>query len=288
MQRTKAVKTGIACLIICCTVLVLFTVSEAVKLRALVRAVEQERRIAGSAVPTRAAELQRMERELSTLKEPDEDAAGGLFGYGIMPDISETAATVRRLLALRNIRPERFRITGNGNEAQAEFLFRCNPPRFFSFLAEAAEDGAVEITSVNIRPVTETVFEAGGISGLASPEIDVTMRTRSRIPVSGNAGLRTLNSVRIAQAFYIPRPSLRAADLLADAPAKSTLPEDRSDENNDDTVRHKNSITVVGTIRGADNREYVYGKDVESGRIVTIQNGAATPLFSSGGNQNEK
>jgi hypothetical protein len=263
-MRNKAVKAGRICLIIFCTALVFFTVFEAVKLRALVLTVERERSIAGNAASAGTVDLQKMEKELAALREAD---TGGKAGRGIIPDISETADTVRRLLAQRYIRPERFRITGNGNEAQAEFLFHCNPPRFFSFLAEAVGKGTVEITFVNIRPLTETV--------LASPEIDVTIRVKGRIPVSENAGIHTVNTIRIAQAFYIP-----------DIPGPS-LPDEREVETGEDTEQQENRIAVVGTIRGADDMEYVYGKDIESGRIVAVQNGAARPAFINGGNQNE-
>jgi hypothetical protein len=103
------------------------------------------------------------------------------------------------------------------------------------------------------------------------------MKVRNKTSSSKDAGLPAF-PIRIAQAFYIPRPSLPVQ--TPDPPRESAVSEDLFSTVIPPVSGEKDRVTVLGIIRSADDTEYVYGKDIESGRIVTIQNGAAAPLIS--------
>jgi hypothetical protein len=289
VEKNKIIRARYICLIAGCTLITFFTVFEAVKLFRIIRFVEQERRETGDIIPVTEKDIEKLVHELSLLKGPDSAEEGlppGAVGsavYKTFPGISEIAAVVRRLLEDRHIRPERFRITGKEPESLIEFQIRCTPVQFFDFLSEAGTEGTIAVSSVSIRTITDT----GTYS--ASSKIDVTVKVKSRIPVLRNveSPQRAVKSIPAVQNFYMPRLPLPGINL----PRKDTSSEDRSftgsgfaetetqgtaDYNNND-LGQENKIIFLGIIRDVFNKEFIYGKDIESGRIVMIQNGEVMP-----------
>jgi hypothetical protein len=310
MGMNKAIGTGFICIIIGCIVIAGFTIFEAVNMCKLFISVEQEHREIGNIIPVTATDIQKLEEELFLLKKPDfpgrEFPEGDTINparYGTIPGISETAAVIRNLLAGRYIRPDRFRITGKEPEAQAEFQIRCSPLQFFGFLAETEEERTITISSVSIRLLTGTEKEMQKVSS----EIDVTLKVKGKAFIFRNTEIpyHPFNSALVSKAFYMPRPSLPAhmteplkkntgsesifsgntdsgdndSNGSIDQEYTKTAAVVETDDNNGNIV-HENKVIMLGIIRDADNTEYIYGKDIESGRIVTVKNSTVTPSFN--------
>ncbi|MDR1949203.1 MAG: hypothetical protein LBQ38_07415, partial [Spirochaetaceae bacterium] len=81
---------------------------------------------------------------------PPEDPEAEEPGPPAVPAIAEAGAEVRSLLLRHSIRPERLRISGRGTGEAAEFLLRCDPNRFFAFLADTQNKPALRISDISI------------------------------------------------------------------------------------------------------------------------------------------
>jgi hypothetical protein len=274
--------------------------SEAVKLRKLRQSIEELTGSEGNSVLVTKDDVEALEKELSVLQ-------GSATAREVGPaDISETAALVRSLLVAHHIQPERFKINNGGENKPAEFVIRCEPLRFFSFLADASMQRTIEISSLSIRSNTA----ARSTSMNDTQTADITMRIRNLapsrrdLPQSQGPGFSRdatfPDPKALALAFSPPRraaPDARvpaqdgqtaagpeeaaggpekavdAEETLADGPELATVspPEAIPAE------EERRQFKPLGTIRDAGGREYLYGKDAESGGLVKIYSGVVSP-----------
>jgi hypothetical protein len=143
--------------------------SETIRLATVLQSIRQCRVAIKNTIPVTKTDLDELGRELSELQKSE--TPGNDSPSGERPDISDTAARIRGLLAGHRIQPERFRISGKDPAASVEFLIRCGPSQFFAFLLEAAQLKAIAVSSVSIR------------SGLTAPDADITMRIKNGVSI---------------------------------------------------------------------------------------------------------
>jgi hypothetical protein len=118
------------------------------------------------------------------------------------------------------------------------------------------------------------------------------MKIKSRTSVHGNieTSQRVIKSFSAAQNFYISRLPLPGTNLpWKDASSEDMPSTDREftetvtrgteDYNNED-LGQENKIIFLGIIRDVFNKEFIYGKDIESGRIIMIQDGGVMPPYN--------
>jgi hypothetical protein len=265
MRMNKPMLAGF-CAVIAVVILSAFNGSEAVKLRNLRQSIGELHGLTANTVAITKDDVEALERELSLLRGP---AAPGEDEPAVGPaDISETAALVRDLLSAHHIPPERFKINGNSKEAEnmpAEFVIRCAPPQFFSFLAEASKQQGIAISSLSIRSSTAAEPEAG-----VEATADITMRVRNRAPpqreLSQSRGpafsQNAPDPAVLALAFIPPRGIARVpgpgGHRGAGSGKAAAVPETSPEVSPEaDRAEPEQQYKPLGTIRDADGREYL-------------------------------
>jgi hypothetical protein len=307
----RAVITAATLAAILVAILAALSGSEAMKLRKLRRSIEELRGLAKDTVPVTKDEIEALKQELLRLQGPGpelsllqgpagEGASMAEFAGESAPaeepaDISQTAALVRGLLIAHRIQPERFKINGSAREAEdkpAEFVIRAAPLLFFSFLADASKQAGVVISSLSIR--SNIAAKPAALSVNMQAMADITMRVRNRAPSYRDLPQSRRQPFSQDAAFPAPEALALAFSPRAAAPRSGqdgrTTAEPGSEEAADGSEAltdvpleaipaepERRQFKPLGTIRDAGGREYLYGKDAESGGLVKIYTGEELP-----------